>query len=83
LFEPTADGRWERSIGPMLSRPRKPPSKRLEPSASSQVDPPREVQEELVEHALEEVDVAGAVDGEHLERGPRLHRRVDVAKSHS
>src|SRR6185437_4675266 len=28
-------GRCERSIGPMLSRPRKPPSKRLLPSASS------------------------------------------------
>ena len=28
-------GRWDRSIGPMLSSPRNPPSNRLEPSASS------------------------------------------------
>ena len=30
-------GRWDRSMGPMLSRPRKPPSNRLLPSASSRL----------------------------------------------
>ncbi len=44
------------------------------------VDPPGEVDQQLVEDAAQEVEVAGAVDGEHLERGPGLHRRVDVAE---
>ena len=45
-----------------------------------QVDPPGEVDQQLVEDPAEEVQVAAAVDGEHLERGPRLHRRVHVAE---
>ena len=45
-----------------------------------EVHPPREVDEQLVEDPAEEVEVAAAVDGEHLERGPRLHGRVDVAE---
>src|SRR3954464_10441340 len=40
------------------------------------VDPPREVDEQLVEDAAEEVDVARAVHCEHLERRPRLHPRA-------
>ncbi len=44
------------------------------------VHPPGEVDQQLVEHPAEEVEVAAAVDGEHLERGPGLHRRVHVAE---
>ena len=44
------------------------------------VDPPGEVDQQLVEHPAEEVNVASLIDREHLERGPRLHRRVDVAE---
>ena len=44
------------------------------------VDPPGEVDQELVEDAAQEVQVAAAVDGEHLQRRPRLHRRVDVGE---
>ena len=45
-----------------------------------QVDPPGEVDQQLVEDPAQEVQVAAAVDGEHLQRGPRLHRRVHVAE---
>ena len=45
-----------------------------------QVDPPGEVDQQLVEDLAEEVEVAAAVDGEHLQRGPGLHRRVHVAE---
>src|ERR1022692_2533668 len=44
------------------------------------VDPPGEVDQQLVEDPAEEADVAAAVDGEYLQRGPRLHRRVHVAE---
>ena len=44
------------------------------------VDPPGEVDQQLVEQPAEEVHVAALIDREHLERGPRLHRRVDVAE---
>ena len=45
-----------------------------------QVDPPGEVDQQLVEDPAQEVEVAAAVDGEHLQRGPGLHRRVHVAE---
>ena len=44
------------------------------------VDPPGEVDQQLVEDPADEVDVAAAVDREHLQRRPGLHRRVDVAE---
>ena len=44
------------------------------------VHPPGEVQEQLVEDPLEEVGVLGAVDLEHPQGGPGVHRRVDVAE---
>ena len=48
------------------------------PLAVLAVHPPGEVQQELVEDALEEGQVLAAIDLEHLQRGPRMHRRVDV-----
>ena len=47
------------------------------------VDPPGEVQHQLVEHALQECQVALApallaVDLEHAPRGPGMHRWIDV-----
>ena len=67
----------------MLSRPRKPPSKTLLPCVLA-VDPPGEVQQQLVEDALEELDVALAgralLDRVDEQRGPGVHGRVDVAE---
>ena len=50
----------DRSIGPMLSRPRKPPSNTLLPGAVLAVDPPGEVEQQLVEHPGQEVEVAAS-----------------------
>ena len=44
------------------------------------VHPPGEVDQQLVEDPGEEVEVPAAVEREHLERRPRLDRRVDVAE---
>jgi len=44
------------------------------------VHPPGEVDQELVEDQGQEVQVAAAVDGEDLQRRPRVHRRVHVAE---
>ena len=52
----------------------------VRPGRVLEVHPPGEVHQELVEDLTEEVEVAGAVDDEHLEGGPRLDGRVDVAE---
>src|SRR5207247_3214127 len=44
------------------------------------VDPPREVQEKLVEDALQELEVLRAIDLEHPQRSPSVNREVDVAE---
>ena len=44
------------------------------------VHPPGEVDQELVEDPAQEVHVPATVNGEHLEGGPCLHRRVHVAE---
>ncbi len=44
------------------------------------VHPPREIDEQLVEHAFQEAVVPVAVDAEHLVGGPRVHRGVRVAE---
>jgi len=44
------------------------------------VDPPGEVDQELVENPAQEVDVAPAVEGEDLQRRPRVHRRIHIAE---
>ena len=44
------------------------------------VDPPGEVEQQLVEDPLEEVVVLAAVDLEDPQRRPGVHRRVDVAE---
>ena len=73
-------GRCERSIGPMLSRPRKPPSNRLLPSASSRLTHQVKLTSSLSKSRLRKSRSRPPIDREHLERGPRLHRRVDVAE---
>ena len=74
----------ERSKTPTLSSPRKPPVKRLSPSASSRLTHHVKLIEALVERALEELAVVAVarlagelVDAPHR---PRVHRRVDVAE---
>ena len=44
------------------------------------VEPPGEVQQQLLEDPLEEVEVGAAVDHEHPERRQRVDRRVDVVE---
>src|SRR5262245_24240864 len=48
------------------------------------IHPPREVQHELVKHALQELAVATTaaflLDLVHAPRGPGVHRRIDVAE---
>ena len=44
------------------------------------IDPPREVDEQLVEDAGEEPVVGRTVDFEDPQRGPRVYRRVDVVE---
>ena len=44
------------------------------------VHPPGEVDEQLVEDAAQKCHVGAAVDHEHLQCSPRLHRRVDVVE---
>ncbi len=49
------------------------------------IDPPGEIEHQLVEHALEEPQIAAAaiviaVDLVHTPRGPGMHRRIDIAK---
>ena len=73
-----------RSKTPMLSRPRKPPSKMLLPSASLRFTHHVKLISELLEDALEERAVAAAVhlllDLVDAHRRPRVHRRIDVAE---
>ena len=64
----------------MLSSPRKPPSNRFDPSASSRLTHQVKLTSSLSKMLTQEVEVAGPVDGEHLERGPGVNRRVDVAE---
>ena len=49
-------------------------------AAVFEVDPPGEVDQQLVEDPAQKVDVAAAVDGEDLQGRPGLDRRVDVAE---
>ena len=44
------------------------------------IDPPREVQQQLVHDPLEELEVGAAVDLEDLHRRPGVDRRIDVAE---
>src|SRR6516165_9452858 len=79
---PVGNGR-ERSNTPILSRPRKPPSKMFKPCGFS-IHPPGEVQQQLMEHPCQEAQVASAtliaVILEHAHCCPGVYRGVDVAE---
>ena len=68
-----------------MSRPRKPPSKMLRSARVLAIHPPGEIQQELLEDALEKGDIGGAavpaavilVD---VQRRPGMDRRIDVAE---
>ena len=64
----------------MLSSPRKPPANTWSPSGSIRLHPPGEVDQQLRQQAGEEAVVAAPVDVPHVQRRPRVHRRVDVAE---
>ena len=80
LLERAADRQMGAIQRPDVVQPEEPALEQVRPGRVLQVDPPREVHQELVEDPTEEVDVAAAVDHEDLERGPRLDGRVDVAE---
>jgi hypothetical protein len=68
----------------MLSRPEEAALEDVVAFGVLAVDPPREVDEQLLEDALEELAVGAAVelllDLVDAHRGPRVHRRIDVAE---
>ena len=72
--------RRERSNGPMLSRPRNPPSKTLLPAASLRLTHQVKLSSSLWKTRSRNVVVGAAVDLEHPQRRPGVHRRVDVAE---
>src|SRR4029079_18932795 len=51
------------------------------PLAVLSVNPPGEVDQQLVEDPADEIDIPAAVDCEYLQGRPRLHWRVDIAES--
>ena len=68
----------------MLSSPRKPPAKRCLPVDVLAVDPPGEVDQQLLEHARQEQPVARParpVDLVYAPAGPGVDRRIDVAEA--
>ena len=83
-MKPPVGSGAERSKTPMLSSPRKPPWKMLRPWASRAVDPPGEVEHQLVEDALQECAVALAAPATleviDPERRPGVDGRVHVAE---
>ena len=83
MWPPVGSGAL-RSKTPMLSSPRKPPWKTLLPFGVLAVHPPGEVEQQLVEDALEEGAVGHAaallVDLVNAPGGPGVHRRIDVAE---
>ena len=76
----TPSGRFERSIGLMLSRPEEAAAEDVVAVGVLAVQPPGEVDQQLLEDALEELAVAGAVDAEDAERSHHVHRRIDVVE---
>ena len=83
LLEPATD----REMGPVdradVVQPQEPAFEQVGAVGVLAVHPPGEVHQQLVEHPAEEVEVPGAVDGEHLERRPGLHGGLTSPKSHS
>ena len=77
---PATGGCLDRSNGPMLSRPRKPPSKTLLPSASSRLTHQVKLISSLWKIRSRKSKSRDAVDLEHPQRRPRVHRRVDVGE---
>ena len=80
LLQSPADGQVGPVDGADIVQPEEAALEQVAARPVFQVDPPGEVDEELVEDTGEEVEVATAVDGEDFERRPRLHGRVDVAE---
>ena len=72
-----------RSKTPMLSRPRKPPANTLRPVGSLRLTHQLKLSMQPLERALEETHVGAAqrpLQVEQEQRGPGVHRRVDVAE---
>ena len=74
-------GSWaDRSIGPMLSSPRKPPSNTLLPLASLRFTHQVKFSSSLWRTRSRKSKSRAAVDLEDAQRRPGVHRRVDVAE---
>ena len=81
LFQDFAAGSiTERSNGPILSSPRKPPSKMLSPRASSRLTHQVKLISSLLKTRARKSKSVAAVDAEHRQRRPCLNRRVHVAE---
>ena len=85
LLQIAARGQGGAAIeNPDVIEPEEAPFKDIFAEAILAVDPPGEVQHELVKRALEEVDVTRAAQGQlglvQKEGGPGVDRRVDVAE---
>ena len=80
LLEPPRDGQVRAIERADVVQPEEAALEQVRPGGVLPVDPPGEVHQQLVEHLTQELHVPAAVDDEHLERGPRLDRRVDVAE---
>ncbi len=78
LLQRAADGKVGAVDRPDIVQPQEAALEEVVALLVLEVDPPREVDEELVEDPAEKVDVATTVDGEDLESGPGLHGRVDI-----
>ena len=81
LLEPALDRERRRAVdGADVVQAEEPALEDVVAGGVLPVDPPGEVQEQLLEDALEEDEVGGAVDGEDPQRGPRVDGRVHVAE---
>ena len=61
----------ERSNGPILFQPEEAALEHVVAERVLAVDPPGEIDQELLEDAREEVEILAAVDPEHRQRRPR------------
>ena len=80
LLEPSGDGQVRAVDRADVVQAHEPALEQVRALGVLAVDPPGEVDQQLVEHAGQEVQVVPAVEDEHLQRGPGVHRRVDVAE---
>src|SRR5258707_14267583 len=84
LLDIAAGGEWAGTIEyPDVIKAKEPALEEVHPFGVFSVHPPGEIQQQLVEDALQEFEIAAAaaliaVVLEYAHGGPRVHRRIDV-----